>query len=194
MINFIIQHSYDHHRAVILTAKYGWAELLEHILKSGSRYFPMATYSLQNKKTVRRALYLATTHHHYHIMKWFASVNIIDAWLVPRTIYHKPIEKYYQHLIYLANIRYANKTGNLALLLELKELDKMFPQYGTDIVACAFKRGPPKDLTFASTIDASTNFLGAIHNDYRRVDNLVNDKVTELCFNGFMRNIFVMGS
>ncbi len=62
---------------------------------------------------------------------------------IPHTIYHKPIKKYYHHLIYLANIRYASKTGNLALLLELKELDRMFHQYGTEIVTSAFKHAPP---------------------------------------------------
>ena len=84
MIHLITQHSYDHHQAVILAATHGYLDLLEFIHKEATIInFPLASYSIRDPDIITQAFNRASVYGHYHIMKWFADVSIVDNWLMP---------------------------------------------------------------------------------------------------------------
>ena len=124
MIHLITQHSYDHHQAVILAATHGYLDLLEFIHKEATIInFPLASYSIRDPDIITQALNRASVYGHYHIMKWFADVSIVDNWLMPRKIYDKELDNCdINHLADNAII-YACRTGNLSMLQILQKRD-----------------------------------------------------------------------
>ena len=122
MINLIQQHGLDHYHAVVIATEYGHLDLLQFLhptSKINQTKFPYATYSWQNFKLMERVVYLASAKGHYHILKWFAHIGIIDHWLMPSKIYHKPIHSSQQERILVDAITDVSTTGNLTLLQDL---------------------------------------------------------------------------
>ncbi len=117
MVNLITQHRFDHYRAVVIAAEHGHLDLLKLIYQSN--HHPIAKYNFSRQKIIRDAIIAASKHHHYHILKWFAHIGIINHWLMPSKIYHKPIHSSQQERILVDAIRDASATGNLPLLQDL---------------------------------------------------------------------------
>lgn len=120
MVNLIIQHRFDHHRAAIMIATYGYLELLQFIFQSV--HTPIATYSLTDHETVFNVLILASKNGHLHIIKWFAYVGITDHELCPTTINGKTIAYYYINDLKFNIINYASRHGRLDILCGIRFL------------------------------------------------------------------------
>ena len=149
MINVIIHYQFDYCRAVILAAKYGHLAILKLIHETTCLHFPLAVYGLRTQNLIKKAIDLAISNKHYHIMKWFESVGIIDNWILPQKIYHESVD---MPLLHPSLIKYASTRGDLPMLQYLQQNIDSFHCHWHNIVTCAVEQGHIVILEWILTI------------------------------------------
>ena len=140
MINLITQHKFDHYRAIVIAARYGHLDLIKLIYQAKPVDFPYARYNFQCRNVLIDAIMTASAYHHYHILKWFTDVDILDSWLMPRRLINKKLNVDDQYHIIMRLLIYASTLGDLSLLLTCKNTFDIMP-YWSNITTAAFEHG-----------------------------------------------------
>ncbi len=139
MINLIAQHQFDYYQGVVVAAKYGHLDLLKLIYQADS--LPLAKYIFTCHKTISSVIQIANQNKQYHILKWFTHVGIIDHWLTPSKIYHKPINSFIQKQMLTHISCDASASGNISLLQELNTAHSVCIFNWSIILSTAFEHG-----------------------------------------------------